>query len=41
MADAKQLILHSFETKQREQSFSHPWNPNSQLIGVQLSRASL
>jgi hypothetical protein len=39
MADAKQFILHSSEIKPREQSFSHPWNPKSQLIGVQLSRA--
>jgi uncharacterized cupin superfamily protein len=39
MADAKRLMLRSFEIKQREQSFSHPWNPKSQLIGVQLSRA--
>ena len=38
MADAKRLILRSFEIKQRERSFSHPWNPKSQLIGVQLSR---
>jgi uncharacterized cupin superfamily protein len=39
MADAKQFILHSSEIKRREQSFSHPCNPKSQLIGVQLSRA--
>jgi uncharacterized cupin superfamily protein len=39
MADAKRFILHSSEIKQRDQSFSHPWNPKSQLIGVQLSRA--
>ena len=39
MADAKQLILRASEIGQREQSFSHPWNPKSQLIGVQLSRA--
>src|SRR5678815_5569439 len=39
MADAKRFILHSSEIRQREQSFSHPWNPKSQLIGVQLSRA--
>jgi hypothetical protein len=26
MSDAKRLILRSFEIKQREQSFSHPWN---------------
>ena len=39
MADAKRFILHSSEIREREQSFSHPWNPKSQLIGVQLSRA--
>jgi hypothetical protein len=39
MADAKRFILHSSEMRQGEQSFSHPWNPKSQLIGVQLSRA--
>jgi hypothetical protein len=39
MADIKQFILRSSEIKQREQSFSHPWNSKSQLIGVQLSRA--
>ena len=39
MTDAKKLVLHSSEIRQREQSFSHPWNPKSQLIGVQLSRA--
>jgi uncharacterized cupin superfamily protein len=39
MADAKQFILRSSEIEQREQSFSHPWNPKSQLIGMQLSRA--
>jgi uncharacterized cupin superfamily protein len=39
MADTKKFILRFSEIKQREQSFSHPWNPKSQLIGVQLSRA--
>jgi uncharacterized cupin superfamily protein len=39
MADTKQFILHSSEIRQREQSFSHPWNPKSELIGVQLGRA--
>jgi uncharacterized cupin superfamily protein len=39
MADAKQFIFRSSEIEQREQSFSHPWNPKSQLIGVQLGRA--
>jgi uncharacterized cupin superfamily protein len=38
MAEAKQFIVHASEIGQREQSFSHPWNPKSQLIGVQLSR---
>jgi uncharacterized cupin superfamily protein len=35
----QRFILHASEIGQREQSFSHPWNPKSQLIGVQLSRA--
>jgi mannose-6-phosphate isomerase-like protein (cupin superfamily) len=39
MADAKRFILTSCEITQREQPFSHPWNPKSQLMGVQLSRA--
>ena len=39
MAGAKQFVLQASQIRQREQSFSHPWNPNSQLIGVQLSRA--
>ena len=39
MADAKRFILTSSEITQREQPFSHPWNPKSRLIGVQLSRA--
>ena len=38
MADARRFILRSSEIAQREQPFSHPWNPKSQLIGVQLSR---
>jgi uncharacterized cupin superfamily protein len=39
MADAKRFILTSADITQREQPFSHPWNPKSQLIGVQLGRA--
>lgn len=39
MEETKQFILRASEIKPREQSFSHPWNPKSQLIGVQLSRA--
>ena len=39
MADTKQFVLQASEIAQREESFSHPWNPKSQLIGVQLSRA--
>ena len=38
MADAKRFILTSSEIHEREQSFSHPWNPKSQLIGMQLGR---
>jgi hypothetical protein len=39
MADGKRFVLHSSEIRRREESFSHPWNAKSQLIGVQLSRA--
>jgi hypothetical protein len=39
MAGAKEFILTSSGITEREQPFSHPWNPKSQLIGVQLSRA--
>jgi len=39
MTDTKQFVLQASEIAQREESFSHPWNPKSQLIGVQLSRA--
>lgn len=39
MADTKKFMLCGSEIRQREQSFSHPWNPRSQLIGVQLGRA--
>jgi uncharacterized cupin superfamily protein len=39
MTDTKQFVLRSVEIGKREQSFSHPWNPKSQLIGMQLSRA--
>jgi uncharacterized cupin superfamily protein len=39
MADAKRFVLTSPEITEREQPFSHPWNPESQLIGVQLGRA--
>ena len=39
MADGKKFILTSSEITEREQPFSHPWNPKSQLISVQLGRA--
>jgi uncharacterized cupin superfamily protein len=39
MADAKKFILTSSEITEREQPFSHRWNPKSQLVGVQLGRA--
>lgn len=39
MADAKKFILTSSAITQSEQPFSHPWNPKSLLIGVQLGRA--
>ena len=38
-ANTNRFVLRASEIKEREQSFSHPWNPNSLLIGVQLSRA--
>ncbi len=38
MADAKRFILTSSAITECEQPFSHPWNPKSQLIGVQLGR---
>jgi uncharacterized cupin superfamily protein len=38
MADAKRFILTSVAITECEQPFSHPWNPKSQLVGVQLGR---
>ncbi|MES1159035.1 MAG: cupin domain-containing protein [Terricaulis silvestris] len=32
------LLLRGREISAREQGFSHPWNPNSELIGVRLGR---
>lgn len=31
-------LLRATEAKEHEQSFSHPWNPNSEIIGAQLGR---
>jgi uncharacterized cupin superfamily protein len=39
MASAKSYLLTASDIAQREQPFSHPWNPKSHLIGMQLSRA--
>src|SRR5687768_1658100 len=36
MADAKRFILTSSAITECEQPCSHPWNPKSQLVGVQL-----
>jgi uncharacterized cupin superfamily protein len=39
MAGAKEFIMTSSEITEHEQRFSHPWNPKSRLIGLQLGRA--
>jgi uncharacterized cupin superfamily protein len=36
--DPKALVVRSAETKSLEQTFSHPWNPQSSITGVQLGR---
>ncbi|HKM99969.1 MAG TPA: cupin domain-containing protein [Candidatus Binataceae bacterium] len=33
------LLLKASDIASRAASFSHPWNPNSQIIGAQISRA--
>ena len=33
----KPLVLRRDEIAQSEESFSHPWNPNSEVIGTHLS----
>ena len=32
-------LLRAADIAARQKSFSHPWNPNSELIGVQLGKA--
>lgn len=39
MADQESLILKAEQIAANLQSFSHPWNPNSELLGTQLGRA--
>jgi uncharacterized cupin superfamily protein len=36
MSDQKPNLLKASEIASKEEPFSHPWNPNSQLIGVRL-----
>ena len=31
-------LLRAAETRQHAQSFSHPWNPRSEIVGTQLAR---
>jgi uncharacterized cupin superfamily protein len=38
MDDPKSLILQADQISDRMQTFSHPWNPNSELSGVYLGR---
>lgn len=38
MADQESLILKAEQIATNLQSFSHPWNPNSELLGAQLGR---
>jgi uncharacterized cupin superfamily protein len=35
---AEAHILRAKEIGKRQQTFSHPWNPNSELIGVELAK---
>jgi uncharacterized cupin superfamily protein len=38
MTEKKTFILRSAEIVEKTASFSHPWNPNSLIIGTQISR---
>ncbi|NJR61974.1 MAG: cupin domain-containing protein [Cyanobacteria bacterium CRU_2_1] len=38
MADQKSLILKAEQIAANLQPFSHPWNPNSELLGTQLGQ---
>src|SRR5262249_6249286 len=38
MAEAKPSLLRARDIAESAQTFSHPWNPNSLISGVQLSR---
>jgi len=38
MTNQKSLLLRAEQIAANLQSFSHPWNPNSELLGTQLGR---
>src|SRR6266540_1465157 len=38
MADTRKFLLKAADVAEKEQTFSHPWNPQSQLVGAQLGR---
>ncbi|MCU0545861.1 MAG: cupin domain-containing protein [Oscillatoriaceae cyanobacterium Prado104] len=38
MTEKKTFILRTTEIAEKTASFSHPWNPNSLIIGTQISR---
>lgn len=38
MTNQKSLLLRTEQIAANLQSFSHPWNPNSELLGTQLGR---
>src|SRR5919108_4652226 len=38
MSEKSPFLLRSSEITEKEESFSHPWNPNSLIIGTRISR---
>ena len=38
MTDKKTFLVRSAEIAEQAASFSHPWNPNSSIVGTQISR---
>ncbi|MDP8964137.1 MAG: cupin, partial [Cyanobacteriota bacterium] len=38
MADKKSLILRRQQIEDNRQTFSHPWNPKSEISGTQMGR---
>jgi uncharacterized cupin superfamily protein len=38
MSEKSPFLLRSSEIAEKEESFSHPWNPNSLIIGTRISR---